>query len=100
MTGPFTQLLAALPEAWLLLPLAAFGIGYAVGLFHFRSLEDVARRIVAGDRRAVALQLGRLAFLGAVLWLLALVGAATLIAGATGVLVARARVLARVRGAR
>lgn len=100
MTDPFTQLPAALSGASLVLPLAAFGIGYAVGLFHFRSLEDVARRIVAGDRRAVALQLGRLTFLGAVLWLLALLGAATLIAGATGVFAARARVLARVRGAR
>lgn len=99
MTDPVTHILTALPGAWLVLPLAALGVGFGVGTFHFRSLEGVARRIVAGDRRAVALQLGRLVFLGVVLALFALIGAPTLIAGAAGVLVARSRVLSRVRGA-
>lgn len=98
MTDWLTHSLTAVPGAWLVLPLAALGIGYGVGIVHFRSLEGVARRIVAGDRRAVAVQLGRLLLLGAVLGLFALFGAATLLAGAIGVLVARARVLARVRG--
>ncbi len=98
MTDQVADILTALPGAWLVLLLAALGTGFGVGIFHFRSLEGVARRIVAGDQTAVALQLGRLAVLGAVLALLAMIGAPTLIAGAAGVLVARALVLSRVRG--
>lgn len=99
MTDWLTESLTAFPGARLVLPLAALGIGFGVGTLHFRSLESVARRIVAGDRRAVALQLGRLVLLGTVLASFALIGASTLIAGAAGVLVARARVLSRGRGA-
>ncbi|WP_347311803.1 N-ATPase subunit AtpR [Defluviimonas sp. SAOS-178_SWC] len=98
MTDIF-QTIATFPGAWLVLPLVAFGIGYIAGAVHFRALEGIARRIVAGDLRAIALQVGRMVLLGAMLAVLALIGAPTLIAGAAGVLLARARVLSRTRGA-
>jgi hypothetical protein len=97
MTDTFTQVLTGSSAAGLVLSLVAFGIGYIAGTLHFRSLGGVARRIVTGDVTAVALQIGRLAGLTAVLLCLALFGASTLIAGAAGILLARARVLARLR---
>lgn len=88
-----------LPGAWLALPLIALAVGYGAGTVHFRTLEGVARRLVEGDIRAVALQLGRMAALGAVLGLFTLLGAPVLLAGTAGILLARRRVLARPVGA-
>lgn len=80
----------------LLVPLAALA-GFGAGWLHFRSLEQVARRLAEGRLSAVALQIARLALLGFSLFLLAKAGAAPLLAGAAGLMLARARVL---RGAR
>lgn len=77
--------------------LAAFAAGLGAGFLHFFTLAAVARRMVRGEDWAVALQLGRLVALGIFLWLLALLGAPYLLAGAAGVLVARSRVLSRAR---
>ncbi|TPE53918.1 N-ATPase subunit AtpR [Amaricoccus solimangrovi] len=83
-------------SAFLLAPLAAL-TGYAAGWLHFASLRRVARMITEGRLAAVGLQIGRLALLGLLLWVFARAGAAVLLAGAAGILVARARVT---RGAR
>ena len=87
--------LAWLSPLWFVSIAVGLGIGYAAGLLHFRSLKAVARRLASGDLTAIALQLGRLALLGAVLFVLALYGAQALLAGAAGVLLARRRVLAQ-----
>ena len=84
-------------SSWLFLPLVTFAVGYIAGMVHFRSLEAIVHRLVAGELTAVFLQIGRLAALGVVLWLFALLGAPELIAGACGVLFARARVIALFR---
>jgi hypothetical protein len=99
MTDALRQLLTAFTAAWLVLPLVALAVGYVIGLLHFRSLEGVVRRVISGDISAVLLQIVRLAGLGVVLWLFALIGASVLLAGAVGVLLARARVLVRYRRA-
>ena len=99
MTETLGPSLTDFPGAWLLLSIIAIGVGYVAGTLHFRSLEAVASRLLAGEMSAVLLQVGRLAALGGLFWLFALVGAPALIAGAGGVLVARARVLARFRAA-
>ncbi|MAS05497.1 MAG: hypothetical protein CL534_12545 [Ahrensia sp.] len=84
-----------LSPAWFASIVIALAVGFAAGLFHFRSLKGVARRLANGDLTAIALQLGRLALLGAILFGMALFGAQALLAGAAGVLFARRRVLAR-----
>lgn len=83
--------------AAILLALGAALAGFGLGWLHFASLSRVADLFVAGHMRAVALQLARLAVLAGFLVLCAQGGAAVLVAGAAGVLAARARVL---RGAR
>ncbi len=80
---------------WRLLPLVAFVGCYPVGLVFFGSLRRVAEGLIAGRMSAVALQLGRFAALGLVLWGLALLGPLSLIAGTAGALVAQRRVLAK-----
>lgn len=71
--------------------------GFALGWLHFASLSRVTDMLVAGRMSAVLLQLARLAVLAGFLILCARAGAWVLIAGAAGVLTARAFVL---RGAR
>ncbi|WP_112322271.1 hypothetical protein [Oceanibium sediminis] len=99
MTDTLTFLPAALSGPWPLLTFGALLLGYAGGVAHFRTLETVARGIVAGRPSAVLLQLLRLVALAALLGGLALLGAVPLIAGAGGVLLGRRRVLARAQGA-
>ena len=94
MTDLFGIDLTLVDMARMVMVLAA---GYLAGLVHFSTLETVARRIVGGQLSAVALQIGRLAALGLFLFLLARLGAAELLAGGAGILLARSRVLARVR---
>lgn len=72
-------------------------VGFGAGWLHFASLERVARMITEGRLSAVGLQLGRLVLLALLLWLFAKAGAAVLIAGAAGILAARAMVLRRAR---
>lgn len=87
--------LAFLSPAWIVSAFVGLAIGYVAGLAHFRTLKGVARRLAAGEMSAVFLQLGRLALLGGLLFLLALWGAQVLLPGAAGVLLARRRVLAQ-----
>ena len=89
------QHLEWLSPAWFASIVIGLAIGFAAGLLHFRSLKSVARRLANGDLTAILLQLGRLALLGAVLFLMALFGAQALLAGAAGVFFARRRVLAQ-----
>jgi hypothetical protein len=89
------QDMAAFSPMWIAAALAALAIGYGAGIVHFRTLKSVARRFVAGDLTAVALQIARLAALGLLLYLFARLGAHVLIAGAAGILLARRRVLSR-----
>lgn len=77
--------------------LAVLAAGYGAGLVHFTTLETVARRITGGRLSAVALQIGRLAVLGLFLFLLVKLGATELLVGSAGIMLARSRVLARVR---
>ncbi|MCC0018768.1 MAG: hypothetical protein H6887_06215 [Hoeflea sp.] len=77
--------------------LAVLAAGYGAGLVHFATLETVARRIAGGRLSAVALQIGRLAALGLFLFLLVKLGAIELLLGSAGIMLARSRVLARVR---
>ena len=84
-----------LTPAWFVSAFLGLAAGYVAGLVHFRTLKGVARRLAAGELSAVFLQLGRLAMLGGVLFLLALWGAQVLLPGAAGVFLARRRVLAR-----
>lgn len=75
---------------------SAFGIGLALGAVHFGTLSLVSRAYVDGRAgRAAALQLGRLALLGLVLFALSRLGAWPLLLGAGGVMVSRAVVLRR-----
>jgi F1F0 ATPase subunit 2 len=89
--------LASLP------PLAGAAIGLAVGLAlglaHFASLRRVTALYLDGGSpaRAVALQLLRLALLAGLMLLLARLGAAPLIAGALGTILAREVILRRAR---
>lgn len=85
-----------LSPAWIASILVALAVGYVAGFAHFRSLKSVARRLASGELSGIVLQLGRLALLGVVLFLMALWGAQALLAGTAGVLLARRRVLAQV----
>lgn len=80
-----------------MVPIMAAFAGFALGWIHFASLSRVADLFVAGRLSAVALQVARLAALGAFFWIGAQQGAVTLIAGAAGVLAARQLVLRRAR---
>jgi F1F0 ATPase subunit 2 len=76
-----------------------FVLGFAAGLVHFATLRQVTALYLGGGAlpRALGLQLLRLALLAGVLVLLARLGAGPLLAGALGVLIARAMVLRRAR---
>lgn len=82
-----------------LLIAAGFALGLGLGLIHFASLKRVAELYVGGGSlgRALGLQLLRLAILTGLLVLLARQGAAPLLAGALGIIVARWIVLRRAR---
>lgn len=90
------QDITAFSPAWFALGLAGLVAGFVAGLLHFRSLQAVARRFVAGDWTAAILQIARLALLGVLLYLFARMGAQVLLAGAAGILLARRRVLSQV----
>ena len=71
-------------------------VGLLVGAFHFASLWWNTRLFTTGEaRKAIALQLGRIAVAVAVLTLLARLGLAALLCGALGLLVARPLLLWR-----
>lgn len=82
---------------------AAFGLaaGLLIGAVHFGSLRWNADAYLAGSRIALAilLQLVRFALLGAVLYGLSRLGALPLLAGALGILLARAAVIRLTRPA-
>jgi len=64
--------------------------GFLTGVLHFASLYWNARLFTSGSAgKAIALQLGRIAVAVAVLFLLARLGIAALVAGAVAFLVAR-----------
>lgn len=72
--------------------------GIALGLLHFGSLRAISRDYLGSHPvRAFALQLVRMAIMAGMLFGLARLGAADLLAGALGVLIARAWVIGRVR---
>ena len=71
--------------------------GFAAGWLHFRSLQWLAARMIAGDPAAAALQLARLAAVAAFLYLCARGGAGALLSAATGLFAERALVLAQTR---
>lgn len=73
--------------------------GVGMGWLHFRGLRRVAEGLVAGQMRAVLLQVGRLALLGLFLFACAQFGPLTLIMAAAGVLAGRAFVLRQSREA-
>ncbi|MCT2398446.1 ATP synthase subunit I [Novosphingobium mangrovi (ex Huang et al. 2023)] len=78
--------------------LAALVIGLVLGFVHFGMLASVTEDYLAGRAmRAVIVQVLRLAVLGAVLFALVRLGALPLLAGALGIIAARAIVLRRRR---
>jgi len=87
----------------MMLPVAhtalGLGLGFGFGLVHFATLARVTALFMGRGTfwRAVAWQLARLALLAGLMVALALLGAAPLIAGALGVILAREIVLRRVR---
>lgn len=84
------------PALQILLGLVA---GAGLGLAHFASLHWVAQRYAGGGAlAALAVQLARFAVLIAALLGLAKVGAAALLSGAVGLLVARFFVVRRMGG--
>lgn len=82
---------------------AALGLaaGLALGLMHFATLRKVTQMYLSGGSygRAIALQLARLALLAAALSGLALAGAVPLLSAALGLLIGRAVIFRRNRGA-
>lgn len=72
---------------------AALLAGLGLGWLHFSSLQRVTGMLLAGDGRAVLLQVGRLAVLGLFLFLCVKAGGLVLIAAAAGILAGRAIVL-------
>lgn len=83
------------PMAWLATGLAGLLVGFIAGLFYFRSLNIVARRLINGDLTAVGLQALRFAALGLVLYGLTRFGAVALLAALAGIVFARSSVLAQ-----
>lgn len=79
------------------LSLLGLMLGFAAGLAHFATLRKVTALYLTGGApgRALALQLARLVLLTALLAGLALLGAGPLLAGALGVVLARAVILRR-----
>lgn len=91
---------AGLPTwAMFAVALAHFGAGFVLGTLYFRSLWLTARRITDGGNliATIALGIGRLAALGAVLACASLEGAIPLLVMALGVMVARYTVTRAVR---
>ena len=80
-------------------PLLALLIGFAAGFAHFATLRRVTDLYLSGksSARAAILQIARLAGLAVLLVALAKFGTAPLLAGALGILAARAMVLRRAR---
>tara|TARA_R110002074_G_scaffold124886_2_gene261554 strand:+ start:2198 stop:2500 length:303 start_codon:yes stop_codon:yes gene_type:complete len=89
------QWLAELSAFQASLMLAALAAGYGWGIVHFRSLRIVADLLVAGNMRAIALQIARLAVLLGLFLVMSQAGALVLISGAIGLILARARVLSK-----
>ena len=74
-------------------------LGTGAGWLFFRTLRQVADGYVAGEfGRSIALQLGRIAGLAALLYAIAQLGALPLLSFAAGLLAARHLVLRRERG--
>jgi F1F0 ATPase subunit 2 len=91
-----------LPAWAMALSLAAhLAAGLGLGFFHFGALWRAARLLTGGGRAtpAIAVLIGRWVLLGGLLALASLEGAPPLLAMALGVLLARSRVLRRVREA-
>lgn len=80
---------------WLATGMAGLLVGFIAGLFYFRSLNIVARRLINGDLTAVGLQAVRFAALGLVLYGLTRFGAVALLAALAGIVLARSHVLAQ-----
>jgi F1F0 ATPase subunit 2 len=80
----------------------AFGVGLALGVAYFTALRwNVRLYLTPGGRAAgIALHVGRLAAVTAVLWLAARAGAAPLLAVALGIVVSRPLAIRRPKGAR
>lgn len=76
-----------------ILAFMAVPAGAVVGWLHFRSLRSVADLIVGGNRRALVLQLLRLAGMTGFLVLAAQGGAPVLLAAAGGILLGRWQIL-------
>lgn len=99
MTGTMTGLAAGAGLGPMLQILLGLAVGGALGVLHFGSLRWVAQRYAEGGAAgAVLVQLLRFAVLGLVLFGLAKVGAAALLAGAVGLLIARYVVVRRLGG--
>ncbi|WP_428927918.1 ATP synthase subunit I [Marinibacterium sp. SX1] len=79
--------------------LLGLALGLGVGLVHFMTLRRVTDLYLDGRAtgRAIGLQLLRLLAMAALMVVLALQGAAPLLAGAAGLLIARGIVLRRNR---
>ncbi|MWD26144.1 hypothetical protein E0K89_001475 [Aquicoccus sp. SCR17] len=75
--------------------LAALPAGALAGWVHFASLRRVTSLLVAGRISGVALQVGRFALLGGVLWLFAQWHPVVLLAGSAGIMAGRACALRR-----
>ena len=91
----FPCLLAGLlPGGVLGLMLFGLTVGFLAGLFHFKSLKVVVRRMMKGDW-AIALQIFRFGTLGAVLWGLALMGGYVVVAGLVGIMLARVLIVTK-----
>ncbi len=84
-----------LSPLWFGSALAAFAVGYAAGLVHFRMLGAVAHRLMRGDWRAVLVQVLRMLAMIAVLGLATLAGAQALVAATAGIVLARNWILSR-----
>lgn len=77
----------------LVLSVAAFATGTALGIVHFRSLLAVTHLLLAGRLWGVALQMARFALLFGVLWAIAQLGPLPLICGLAGILTGRSYVI-------
>lgn len=99
MTGFVPHDIPGLMVVWVAPILVGLCVGYAAGVFHFKTLQIVTDRLVAGDWTALVLQPLRFVGLAGLLFLLALWGGPALVAATAGVLVARSRMLAQARKA-
>lgn len=87
------------PWALILIMFAHLCVGVMLGVLYFRSIWWNARQFTKGGRAMtiIAFMVGRTAILAAVLMLASLGGAATLLATALGILIARFFVMRRIR---